>query len=150
MSRWLIPLLGLLWGGIALAQEQSFDPSRDARKDIDAAVAAAGASGRHVLLDVGGEWCSWCKRLDKLFSDQKELRAYRDSNYVTVKVNYSREEPNTAVLSKFPKINGYPHLFVLDGKGKLLRSQETEVLEEGKGHSPAKVMEFLRKWAPKQ
>jgi thiol:disulfide interchange protein len=130
------------------AGDGKFDPTRDARKDIDEAVAEAARSGRNVLIDVGGEWCIWCKRLDKLFEENRELKEFRDSHFVTVKVNYSSEQPNTAVLSKFPAIKGYPHLFVLNGTGELLRSQDTGELEQGKGHSPEKVMSFLREWAP--
>jgi len=76
------------------------------------------------------------------------LSAYLGAKYVAVKVNYSRENKNEEVLSRFPKIKGYPHLFVLDAKGTLLHSQDTGTLEKGKGHDPEKVMEFLKRWAP--
>lgn len=148
LTRALILAASLFWGTAASAGDGKFDPTRDAQKDIDEAVAEAAGSGRNVLIDVGGEWCIWCKRLDKLFDDNRDLKEFRDSNYVTVKVNYSKEQPNTVVLSKFPAIKGYPHLFVLNGKGELLRSQDTGELEEGKGHSREKVMTFLRQWAP--
>lgn len=126
----------------------SFDPARDASADISAAIAEAKRTGRNVLIDVGGEWCIWCKRLDQFFVDQNDIAAYLHRNYVTVKVNYSKENKNEAVLSRYPKVAGYPHLFVLDGAGALLRSQDTGALEKGKGHDPEKVMAFLRRWAP--
>ena len=59
-----------------------------------------------------------------------------------------RENKNEALLSKWPAIRGYPHLFVLDGDGRLLHSQETDVLEAGKDYDRAGFSEFLRKWAP--
>jgi thioredoxin-related protein len=126
-----------------------FDPARDAAADIRVAIGEAQRSGKRVLLDVGGEWCIWCHRLDTLFVTNASLMEYRDRHYVTVKVNYSRENKNEAVLAAYPKIPGYPHLFVLDATGKLLHSQETGALESGKGHDPEKVMAFLRQWAPK-
>lgn len=127
-----------------------FDPARDAAKDITMAVAEAARSGRRVLLDVGGEWCVWCRRLDTLFATNGELRATRDANYVTVKVNWSKENKNEKVLSRYPAIKGYPHLFILENDGTLLHSQETGALEKGKGHDPEKVMTFLRQWAPER
>lgn len=130
------------------AARKKFDPSRDAAKDIEQAVQLAAASGRRVLLDVGGEWCVWCHRLDKLFIDNPDLAAFLEKNYVVVKVNWSKENKNEAVLSRYPKVAGYPHLFVLDDKGSLLHSQDTGALEEGKGHSKQKVMAFLEEWAP--
>ena len=101
-------------------------------------------------MDVGGDWCIWCRRLDSLFATHGDLEEFRDAHYVTVKVNWSQENKNETVLSKYPKIPGYPHLFVLESDGTLIRSQDTGELEKGKGHDPEKVMAFLRQWAPKK
>jgi thiol:disulfide interchange protein len=127
---------------------EKFDPARDAAKDIRDAVVLARSARKHVLLDVGGEWCVWCRRLDTLFVTHPELDEFRDAHFVTVKVNWSKENKNEEVLVKYPAITGYPHLFVLDGEGGLLHSQETGALEKGKGHDPEKVMAFLKRWAP--
>lgn len=128
---------------------EKFDPKRDAAKDIENAVAEAKKSGKNILLDVGGEWCPWCRALSKLMAENKDIADYMKANYVVVKVNYSKENKNESVLSKFPKIPGYPHLFVLDSEGKLLHSQDTGVLEKDKGHDPEKVLNFLKEWSPK-
>ncbi len=125
----------------------SFDPSRDAAADIRAAVLEASRTNRRVLLDVGGEWCIWCRRLDTLYATHPDLSAFLAKHFVLVKVNYSKENKNEAVLSQYPKIPGYPHYFVLESNGTLLRSQDTGALEAGKGHDPAKVMAFLKEWA---
>ena len=127
-----------------------FDPKRDPVKDLEAAVVKAKKENKRILLDVGGEWCGWCKLLDQYFIDKKEIGTYLKQNYVVVKVNYSPENENKPFLSKYPKIEGYPHFFVLDKEGKLLHSQNTGLLEEGKGYSDSKMMEFLQKWAPKK
>ena len=126
-----------------------FDPSRDASKDIKAAVAEAARTGRRVLLDVGGNWCVWCRRLDGMFSSNKDLAAARDRYYITVKINYSPENKNEDLFSRYPKIPGYPHLFVLETNGRLLHSQSTGDFESGKGYDSARIMEFLKKWAPR-
>ena len=85
---------------------------------------------------------------DALISAWKDVRALRDGHYVWVKINWSKENPNEAVLSRWPKTVGYPHLFVLDADGKLLHSQDTSLLEAGKGYDEAKFVAFLDKWAP--
>lgn len=128
----------------------SFDPARNAAADIDAAIAEAKRTGMNVLIDVGGDWCVWCRRLDQFFADHRDMADFLHRNYVTVKVNYSKENKNEAVLSRYPKVAGYPHLFVLDSSGALLHSQDTGKLEKGKGHDREKVMAFLEAWAPKK
>jgi len=123
-----------------------FDPKRDAAKDIADAIALAQKNKKRIILDVGGEWCVWCHRLDEFFIENKEAATILKEKYIVVKVNFSPENKNEAVLSKYPAIKGYPHLFVLDKDGKLLHSQDTGLLETGDRHDPAKVIPFLKKW----
>jgi thioredoxin-related protein len=131
--------------GLSIAK---FDPSRDAAKDIDDAIVEAQRSSRRILLDVGGEWCIWCRRIDTLLTKRTDIADYMGQHYVVVKVNYSKENKNEQLLSRYPKVAGYPHFFILDSNGKLLHSQDTSELEQGKGHDPEKVLAFLKKWAP--
>lgn len=131
----------------AEAKREKFDPKRDAAKDIAAGLKRAQKENKRVILDVGGEWCGWCHKLDAMFHEDKEVAAMLKAKYVVVKVNFSPENENKEVLSKYPKINGYPHLFVLDKTGKLLHSQDTGLLETGDHHDHDKVMAFLTKWA---
>ena len=126
----------------------TFDPKRNASEDIREAVVDAKETGRRVLLDVGGEWCIWCKRLDQFFEENKDVAEVLHRNFVTVKVNYSKENTNEAVLSRYPKVAGYPHLFVLENDGTLIHSQDTGQLEKGKGHDRDKILAFLNAWAP--
>ncbi len=148
-------ILFLLLIAVAPARPQStqpgahakFDPTRDPAKDLKEAIVEAQKTDRRILLDVGGEWCIWCHRLDSLYIRNPDLDKYLNDHYVVVKVNVSKENKNEAFLTQYPKVPGYPHLFVLDTDGKFLHSQDTGVLESGKGHDPAKVLAFLQKWA---
>lgn len=129
-------------------QREKFDPQRDPAKDLREAIAKAKKSNKRIILDVGGEWCIWCHRLDQFFSDNKDVNEFLHKNYIVVKVNFSPENKNEKFLAQFPKVAGYPHLFVLEKDGKLLHSQNTGDLEAGKGHDHDKVLGFLKKWAP--
>jgi thiol:disulfide interchange protein len=125
-----------------------YDPARNAEQDIRDAVAEAERVGKRILLEVGGEWCIWCHTMDDYFEKNPELLALREKNFIMVKINFSEENKNEQLLSRYPPIGGYPHLFVLERDGKLLRSQETGELEEGKSYNLAKFMAFLKEWSP--
>ena len=128
-----------------------YDPLRDPAKDLSKAMAEAHATGRNILLDVGGNWCGWCHHLDKFFVDHPELRELRDKNYVLVYVNFSRENENRPFLKQFPAIKGFPHLFVLNADGKLIRSEDTGPLEDGhSSYVPERVREFLTIYGPQK
>ncbi|WP_305806565.1 thioredoxin family protein [Stenotrophomonas sp. YIM B06876] len=130
------------------ALNAQFDPARDPAADLEMAKVEAQRGGKRIVLDVGGEWCSWCHLLDAFMEGDAEIRRFRDANYVWMKVNYSEDNENTAFLSRFPEITGYPHLFVLDADGQLLHSQFTGELEKGKGYDRGKLFAFLKAWAP--
>lgn len=144
----LLPAFGGRDGAPVYQPVVHYDPKRDAAKDIEAAVAEAKRSGRRVLLEVGGEWCIWCHRLDDFLSKNKKLGALLEQNFVVVKVNYSPENENEKVLSLYPEVAGYPHFFVLDQEGQLLHSQDTAELEEGKSYNAKRFKTFLTRWGP--
>jgi len=125
-----------------------YDPSRDAVQDIKAAVAEAGRTGKRIILEVGGEWCSWCHTLDRYFEANPKLTEFRDRNYITVKINWSPENTNEKALSQYPAIHTYPFFFVLEKDGKLLEAKRTGELEEGRSYNLDRFTAFLKKWAP--
>src|SRR5258708_3594472 len=67
----------------------AYDPKRDAGRDSQEAIAEAQRTHKRILLEVGGNWCSWCHTLDGFFDSHKELLALRERNFVTVKINFS-------------------------------------------------------------
>jgi thiol:disulfide interchange protein len=134
--------------GNAGADVERYDPGRDAAGDVRLAVAEAHRSGKRILLDIGGEWCIWCRRLDTFFLKNSDAAELLRNNFILVKINVSKENENEKLLSAYPPVAGYPHLFVLDADGSLLRSQDTGALESGKGHDHDKVMAFLERWRP--
>lgn len=125
-----------------------FDPTRDSAKDLEAAKVEAKKTNRRILLDVGGNWCSWCRLMDRWFKEHPAVREARDKAFVVVPVNYSPENKNEAFLGQYPKVDGYPHLFVLDADGKLIQDQSTGALEDGHGYSEAAMNAFIAAWGP--
>jgi thiol:disulfide interchange protein len=124
-----------------------YDPGRDPDKDVQLAVVEARRTGKRILLEVGGEWCSWCHIMDAYFEQNPVLLDARERNFVTLKINVSEENENTKFFSKYPKVAGYPHLFVLDSDGKFLHSQGTAELESGKSYDFDRFSAFLQRWA---
>jgi thioredoxin-related protein len=126
---------------------KKFDPTRNPEQDLKNAIEYAQKTNKRIILDVGGEWCIWCHRIDSFIESHKEIKEFLDKHFVVVKVNYSKENKNEKFLSSYPQIPGYPHFFVLDKDGKFLHSQDTGVLEKDKDYDEQKFMEFLKKWA---
>ncbi|AFH47948.1 Thiol-disulfide isomerase/thioredoxin domain protein [Ignavibacterium album JCM 16511] len=153
MKKFIILIIFYVFSLSLFAQQyeavKKFDPTRSPEKDLKIAVEYAQKTNKRILLDVGGEWCIWCHRMDEFIESHKEIKEFLEKHFVVVKVNYSKENKNEKFLSNYPQIPGYPHIFVLDKDGKFLHSQDTGVLEKDKDYDEIKFMEFLQKWALK-
>lgn len=123
-----------------------FDPKANPSEDVRKAAEEAQKSGKRILLDVGGEWCIWCHRFDAFIHAEEEIASLLEKHYIVVKVNVSKENKNSEFLSNYPKIPGYPHLFVLDSDGKFLHSQDTGNLEKDLSYDRGAVKAFLETW----
>jgi thiol:disulfide interchange protein len=144
--RSLIGVLAVLPFASALAARplpERFDPARDAAADLQQALMLAQAQRKLVLVDVGGEWCSWCHVFDRFVASHARVEELLAGRFVLLKLNYSPQQRNEAVLSRFPKPRGYPHFYVLDAHGKVLASQASAELEGGNDYDEAKVLAFL-------
>ena len=126
-----------------------YDPRRDPDKDLAEASAEARKSNKNIFVVVGGEWCSWCHTMDRFFHEHANIEALRDKYYVVMKVSMSQENPNRAFLGRFPRIHGYPHIFILEPGGNLIHSQPTNVLEDGQSYNVNRFKKFLEQFAPK-
>lgn len=73
-----------------------------------------------------------------------------NTNYVYLPVNYDKNNKNSPLWGElgYPQRFGFPVFVILDDKGKIIHIQNSAYLEEGKGHSPEKVAQFLKNWSP--
>ena len=71
-------------------------------------------------------------------------------SYIAIKVNYSKENRNYAILKKlnYPQRFGFPVFIILDKNGNRIHTQNSAYLEEGDSYSRKKVLEFLNNWSP--
>lgn len=127
-----------------------YNPEANARDEISRAVKKARAEGKHVFIQVGGNWCGWCILFHGFINDDPEIKKLISDNYVFTLLNWSKENKNHDLMVKYrnPGRMGYPVFLILDGKGELIHTQDSGLLEEGKGYSRDKVMTFLRNWSP--
>lgn len=128
-----------------------YDPSLDGMKQIEEAVTAAKTSGRHVLVQYGGNWCPWCIKFDGFSKSDPEISRIISENYIPVKLNYSPENKNESsnVYLGNPVRFGFPVFIILDAKGKVIHIQDSGLLESGEGYDQKKVAGFLGKWTAK-
>ena len=127
-----------------------YSPTENAEEGIAKAVKEAKKSGKHVFVQVGGNWCIWCARFNDMTTTDSSIDSLIKANYIVYHLNYSKENKNEKLLAKygFPQRFGFPVFLVLDGQGKLIHTQNSGYLEQGKGYSKEKVTGFFTDWTP--
>lgn len=127
-----------------------YNPYANVEKDVQAALAKAKKEKKHVLLQIGGNWCIWCYRFNSFVKTDSLLNKLVESNYVVYHLNYSKENRNLDYLKKlgYPQRFGFPVMVVLDAEGTRLHTQNSALLEKGNGYDRDKVQEFFKHWAP--
>jgi len=139
---------------VALAAVGSQAATRDvysapakARGDLAAALKAAPAAHKRILLDFGGNWCGDCQVLDIYFHDPANAQIL-NANFILVDINVGRYDANLDLAKKYhiPLDKGVPALAVLSENGKLLYSQQTGEFESMQKMQPSAVTKFLVQW----
>lgn len=128
-----------------------YNPGANAEKDIAAAVKKAKAEHKFVLLQGGGNWCSWCKRFSITVANDAKLDSIVNADFIVYHLNYSEENKNEKLFAKYgyPQRFGFPVFIILDDKGNRIHTQNSEYLEEGKGYNKDKIAEFFEAWSSK-
>jgi thioredoxin-related protein len=155
MKKTILFFLVSMMSFAALCQDMKkfhlYKPEEDAAQKIGEAVKQAKTEGKHVLIQVGGNWCIWCARFNDFVTTDKTIDSLIKTSYVVYHLNYSEENTNAKLLAKYkyPQRMGYPVFLVLDGKGNLLHTQNSGYLEDGqKSYNRSNVLSFLNEWAP--
>lgn len=125
-----------------------YDPEADAKKELAKAIAEAKKEDKHVLVQIGGNWCPWCIKLHQFVESSQAVDSIIKADYVFLRINYSKENKNLEVLEKleYPQRFGFPVIVVLDGDGKRLHTQDSGFLEENQSYSEKKLKHFLSSW----
>jgi thiol-disulfide isomerase/thioredoxin len=122
-----------------------YDEKADGKQLIETALTKAKRENRRVLIQWGGNWCSWCLLLHERFRTDRNLAKVLRYEYEVVHI----DSKNKDLMKQYgaDRNDGVPYLTVLDAGGKVLINQSTVPFEtkvDGvNGHDPAKLLDFL-------
>ncbi len=129
-----------------------YKPAENAEKEIAHAVKEAKAQNKHVMIQTGGNWCIWCIRFNDFVKTDKQLDSMIKADYIVYHLNYSKENYNVKLMAKYnyPQRFGFPVFLILNDEGKLIHTQNSWYLEDGKkSYDKEKVTAFFKDWTTK-
>jgi thiol:disulfide interchange protein len=123
-----------------------YDDQRNPFNDANAALALAKKTNRNVLIEIGGNWCTWCHKMDAFLLKNPNVYKELHSKYVLLKINVSDTNENDDFMKALPPVLGYPHMYVSTASGKMLLSKDTAELQDNNGYSTEYWLDFLQQW----
>ena len=128
-----------------------YDIDADPAKQFAEALSEAKKTSKHVMVQIGGNWCSWCFKFHDFYSNNNELDSLLHSNFVLINVNYNPKNKHDLFKKlEFPERFGFPVIVITDADGKRLHTQNSLYLEDGKGsYDKEKFKMFLKGWTVK-
>lgn len=125
-----------------------YNPEANAPEELSKALEKARNENKHVLVQVGGNWCPWCIKVHKFLNENAQLDSIIKADYVFLLVNYSKENKNPDLMKKleYPQRFGFPVFVVLDGQGRRLHTQDSGFLEKDDSYDLKKMKIFLLTW----
>jgi thioredoxin-related protein len=152
MQKYLVILSFLITYTCSAQKTKLYNPNANAAKGIATAIKNAKAQHKFVLIQAGGNWCSWCIEFARFASADPKIDSVIKASFVWYHLNYSKENENKAMYAKlgYPQRFGYPVFIILDEKGNRIHTQASEYLENGKkSYDQQKVQNFLEMWSPR-
>jgi len=153
MKKFLVLFITLAISIVALSQDLTkfklYSPGENAEQEIEKSIKQAKTEGKHVFIQIGGNWCIWCARFNDFITNDKKIDSIIKASFIVYHLNYSKENFNAKLLAKYgyPQRFGFPVFLVLDGDGKLIHTQNSWYLEDGKkSYDRDKVIEFFTDW----
>ncbi len=133
-------------------REKLYDTNADGMQQFKTATEQALNENKHVMVQIGGNWCPWCYKFHDFYKNDTELDSIVNANYVTVKINYDKSLKNEKLFAQlgYPQRFGFPVIVICDAEGKRLHTQNSWYLEDGKGsYDKEKFKTFLKNWTIK-
>ncbi len=108
-----------------------YDAKADPHHQLAAAVKAAKENNQYVFMQIGGDWCKWCKAFDVLAESDRALGRAIDSNYVRIKVNMSDENMNQEFFEYYGlDVSAVPYFVIFDEEGQVMSSELASTIGE--------------------
>ena len=127
-----------------------YDEKADASADVDRALARAKASGKRVLIKMGGNWCGDCRILQATM-DLPEMKTFLNRNFEMISVDVGRMDKNLQIPARYgvtTRLEGVPAIFVIDPKSgqQLVGKAQIADLADARHMQPQDLANWLAKY----
>ena len=120
--------------------------SNDFQITFDAALAQSKGTGKKVLVEFGGDWCIWSRRMAAVLSTPVFAKLIKD-RFIYLEWYVGDPPWDHAEGVRLPRMEGVPFFALIDSGGRIIRTQDTDSFTLFWFYRKSKIMAFLTDWA---
>jgi len=125
-----------------------YDEIADANQLLAAARSRALREQKLLLVDLGGNWCPYCRRLAGTL-DLPQVKSFVGRHYVLTMIDVGYLDDNMHIPAQYglEGLSGVPTLLVIDPKrNRLLNRLHTNLFADLEKSTPQGVVDWLARW----
>jgi hypothetical protein len=124
----------------------AFESSHDHQQLVDAALAESAKTGKKILIEYGGDWCKWSRRMEAVFSD-RDIAAFIAKHFVLLRCYVGPDGAVDASSIEAPPMSSVPYFSLVGSDKAIVANQATETFEFLWMYRKSAVRRFLAEWA---
>ena len=123
-----------------------YDESANAEIDLAYAITEANKANKHVLIEMGANWCPDCRTLGEYFS-RPEIKTWLDERVVLVSVDVGEWDRNLDIVEEYenPISEGIPALVLLNSNNEVMFATLAGELASARSMSKNDLIDWLNK-----
>ena len=115
-------------------------------QDVLQALSEAARTNRNILIEYGGDWCKWSKRMQCVL-ETPEISSFIKENFVFLRSYVGADGSYDSSCIELPSTSSVPYFSLVRSDRTVIANQATEEFEFLWLYKKAAILEFLRKWS---
>ena len=140
----LISALLFSFNGWGITDYKPYDESAIAGEEIIKALKKAKSNNKHILLQMGGNWCPDCRTLGEYFS-RPDIKKWLDERVILISVDVGEWDRNLDIVEEYgnPISEGIPALVLLNPDNEVTFSTLAGELANARNMSKNDLVQWL-------
>jgi len=124
----------------------AFETNAMHAQDVLQALSESSRTNRNILIEYGGDWCKWSKRMESVL-ETPEISSFIKDNFVFLRSYVGADGSYDSSSIELPSTSFVPYFSLVRPDRTVIANQPTEGFEFLWFYKKAAILEFLKAWA---
>lgn len=124
----------------------AFESNAEHGQAVLAALSESERLGRKILVEYGGDWCKWSRRMEAALGSPT-LSALINEKFIFLRCYVGPDGSWDSSSIELPPMSSVPYFSLVSSDGRVIANQATERFELLWFYRKKSILQFLRRWS---